>query len=182
MEWTSASPMPRVAFALLAAFAIAACSDAAPGAPGIGRSSAANPTAEPTTPAPADRNTAAALQAPRPEAAVAERFRKGMAYSEFRALALTYGWRPAKDPACKVNLAGSNHIQLCRENPALGACGICDELEELSSCSSDGYCIVKFHDDGRAQVLEAVTYGDISDWKSSGDEAGLTLDSWSISR
>lgn len=104
--------------------------------------------------------------------------KKGMAYGNFRRLALSKGWQPVVNPQCKANLVGEGASDLCAKNPQMVSCRICDELPELDSCSSDAHCLMRFrHPDG-ASMLSVTGYGEVEYWDETGDEAGLQVTDW----
>ena len=106
--------------------------------------------------------------------------RKGMAYADFRKKVFDLGWKPIVDPQCKANVAGADHAELCASNADLTSCKICDELPELSSCSSDAHCLMRFRQPASGVVLEATGYGEVKYWNESGDEAGLQVSGWEV--
>lgn len=103
-----------------------------------------------------------------------------MAYADFRKQVLGLGWQPIVDSQCKANMTGADHAALCASNPDLTSCKICDELPELSSCSSDAHCLVRFRHVASGQILEATGYGEVKYWNESGDDAGLQVSGWEL--
>ena len=87
-------------------------------------------------------------------------------YAEFREMALTSGWVPVLDPACKSNVGG--------------AAEICDRLPELVSCSADGYCKMQWQHRQSSVKLEVFTYGDYGKWNVPGQQDALRMTSWSF--
>jgi hypothetical protein len=106
----------------------------------------------------------------------------GMAYADFRNAVLANGWKPVVDPQCKANVVGGNHASLCAANPDLASCQVCDQMPELSACSGDGHCLVRFEKPEKGEVLEATGYGMIEDWSVPGDDSRLQLSKWEVSK
>jgi len=105
----------------------------------------------------------------------------GMAYADFREQTLAQGWTPVPDVQCKANVVGENHEAVCSQDPNLASCKVCDEMAELSACSGDGHCLVRFrHASG--ENLEATGYGMVEDWNVSGEDSRLQLSKWSFSK
>ncbi len=75
-------------------------------------------------------------------------------YGMLRQQILATGWAVVNNGQCLSNVAGPNAAQ------------ICEALPELDACSADGYCKFVFQrtENGQAQTLEVVTYGEIQDW------------------
>lgn len=109
---------------------------------------------------------------------VASVARRGMAYADFRSAVIEQGWYPRPDEECRANVLGGNEATLCARNPDLASCKACDVLPELSSCSGDGYCLMRFQMDGGTQVLNATTMGMIEDATVSGESSRLRLTHW----
>lgn len=108
--------------------------------------------------------------------------KSGMAYADFRKRVLAGGWMPVVDAECKVNVVGGNHETLCAQNPDLVSCQVCDRMPELSACSGDGHCLVRFSHTGEGEALEATGYGMIEDWNVHGEDSRLQLSQWSFSK
>lgn len=167
-------------FSLMVATAalIAACSS--------GKPSASDASLEAATPETEGENTA--MEATRTNATTPakttqelfEGFQENQPYAEFRKLAMGNGWMPLSDAQCKVNVIGANHDELCAGDSPLATCKVCDELPELSSCSGDGNCLVRFTHPNETKILEATGYGDITDWKTTGSDAAFRVSSWEL--
>lgn len=106
----------------------------------------------------------------------------GMAYADFRKQALDQGWTPVPDAQCKANVVGENHATVCSQDPNLATCKVCDEMTELSACSGDGHCLVRFKHGASGENLEATGYGMVEDWNVSGEDSRLQLSKWSFSK
>lgn len=106
----------------------------------------------------------------------------GMAYADFRKQALAQGWTPVQDDQCASNVAGRNHQTVCSQNPNLAACKVCNQMTELSTCSGDGHCLVRFRHETSGESLDATGYGMIEDWSVSGEDSRLQLSKWSFAR
>ncbi|WP_141400856.1 hypothetical protein [Pseudoxanthomonas wuyuanensis] len=106
----------------------------------------------------------------------------GMAYADFRKQVLAQGWTPVPDAQCKANVVGENHDAVCSQDPDLATCKVCDQMTELSACSGDGRCMVRFRHDASGESLEATGYGMIEDWNVSGEDSRLQLSRWSFSK
>lgn len=100
---------------------------------------------------------------------------KGMAYSEFRKLALDHGWQPKPDAQCAANVVGGDYKTWCPAHPDDVMCKICQEVPELSSCSGDGHCLMQFTHDGKDKDLAVGTYGDINTWNAPADKSRLMV-------
>jgi hypothetical protein len=147
--------------------------------------------------APADTDQAAAPLSPQPtasesiameeakaqtaSAALEAELKAGMAYADFRKQVLAQGWTPVPDAQCKANVVGENHATVCSQDPNLASCKVCDEMTELSACSGDGHCLVRFRHDASGESLEATGYGMVEDWNVSGEDSRLQLSKWSFS-
>ncbi|MGN6153725.1 MAG: hypothetical protein ACTHOH_17230 [Lysobacteraceae bacterium] len=125
------------------------------------------PAASPAAPSPAAATTAAAVSAPAPApsakplpGAVAE----GRPYAGVRAALLADGWLPLRDPECRSNIGGDADV--------------CDELPEVESCSSDGYCNMAFADGARR--LAITTYGPYDRWNAPGQDSALQVKSFEV--
>jgi hypothetical protein len=123
--------------------------------------------------------TLAATEASAPES-IGVHFKEGMAYADLRKLVIDAGWQPVVDAECKSNVAGRDHAVLCKSDPGLGSCTICDHLPELAACSGDAYCGMHFSNG--VQRLHVVTYGDFGDWNVSGDQSQLSVHGWDFSK
>jgi hypothetical protein len=72
---------------------------------------------------------------------------EGQTYNEqLRQFILSSGWEPVVDPNCKQNVGG-------------GA-AVCNERPEVSACSGDGYCIMRFQHRVKDVAVKIGTYGD----------------------
>lgn len=105
----------------------------------------------------------------------------GMAYADFREQVLAQGWAPVPDAQCKANVVGADHEKICSQDANMVACKVCDEMPELSACSGDGHCLVRFRHAG-GEVLEATGYGMIEDWNVAGEDSRLQISKWSFSQ
>jgi hypothetical protein len=130
--------------------AVVACRAAPTPAP-AGEAPAAAPVASAAAPTPSAR--------PLP-AAVAE----GKPYAGVRAALLADGWLPLRDPGCWSNIGGDAPV--------------CNQLPEVESCSSDGYCNMDFADGARR--LELTTYGPYGRWNVPGQESALQVKSFEV--
>lgn len=139
-------------------------------------------TADTQAPAPTRASpihpAAATSVAPDPASLLAGKLDKGMAYSEFRKLALDHGWRPKPDARCPANVVGGDYGTWCPANPNDAMCKVCDEVPELSSCSGDGHCLMHFAHKGTDKVLAVGTYGEISRWNAPAGKSGLMVTGW----
>ena len=108
------------------------------------------------------------------------KLKKGMSYAELRNIVVASGWNPVVDLECKANVVGADFKEICKSNPGLESCGICDHLPELSSCSGDAYCGMFFSNG--SEKLHVVTFGDFSDWDVAGGESQLSVESWDLSK
>lgn len=106
--------------------------------------------------------------------------KQGMPYADARETLLAAGWQPVRDAQCRANVIGENHAELCAANPGLTGCKACDDLPELSACSSDGYCSLKFRHAADGRNLQVTTYGMIEDRHVKGPDSRLDLWAWSI--
>jgi hypothetical protein len=163
---------------LLLAMLLSACRAEAPsvtnqtaaGAPAYGQSTGSESVAvEESEPQPASAALEAVLKA-------------GMAYADFREQALAQGWAPVPDGQCKANVVGENHETVCSQDPSLATCKVCDEMTELSACSGDGHCLVRFKHGASGEHLEATGYGMVEDWSVLGEDSRLQLSKWSFSK
>ncbi len=102
------------------------------------------------------------------------RLSEGMAYIDLREAALSQGWTPQVDAQCKANVVGANFHDVCVDSPA--QCRVCDELPELSACSGDGHCLMRFSR-GAGETLTVSTYGEVRTWRAKRD-AGLFVKWW----
>ena len=106
---------------------------------------------------------------------------KGMAYNEFRKLALDHGWQPKPDKQCTANVVGGDHETWCPAHPDDVMCKVCKEVPELSSCSGDGHCLMQFTHEGKDRDLAVGTYGDINTWNAPADKSRLMVTGWEYS-
>lgn len=105
--------------------------------------------------------------------------RKGMAYADFRSALLTDGWQPVVDLKCKANVVGGAYKELCARG--VDSCKACDELPELSACSGDAVCMMRFRDPDTRRQLDVSTYGDIGDRAVHGTDSQLNVTGWTVS-
>lgn len=105
--------------------------------------------------------------------------RKGMGYADFRTALMGEGWKPMADAKCKANVVGADYKAQCAKN--LDSCTACDDLPELSACSGDAVCLMRFKDEQTDRQLNVSTYGDISDRKVDGNESQLGVTGWEVS-
>jgi hypothetical protein len=139
---------PLLTAALL--MAVVACR-AAP----AGEVPVAPPATSPSAAAPAATPSAKPLPA-----AVAE----GKPYAAVRQALLADGWLPLRNPECWSNIGGDAPV--------------CNQLPEVESCSSDGYCNMDFADGARR--LEVTTYGPYERWNTPGQESALQVKSFEV--
>jgi hypothetical protein len=154
-----------LAFSLILSFSLTSCGSDSP-------SNQNQPNALPLP-------TAPAAAAPTPEASASDPLsflKKGMAYANVREALLAQGWKPLPDPECRANVIGGDYETSCARHPEW--CQICSELPELSACSNDPYCLMRFRQSN--QILEIATYGDISDWKTRGKNPTVGVTHWEI--
>jgi len=104
---------------------------------------------------------------------------KGMAYADFRTALLADGWRPVVDLKCKANVVGAAYKDLCSKGS--DSCKACNELPELSACSGDAVCMMRFRDADTHRQLEVTTYGDIRDRAAHGTDSQLNVTGWTVS-
>ena len=162
---------------LLALFAtVAACQSSTPFA---------------TQPAPTDRqatpdagrataeSAGAKSSAPFVVAATLDNVHKGMAYADFRSALLGDGWKPLVDLQCKANVVGGAYKALCAKGS--DSCKACQELPELSACSGDAVCMMRFQDANTQRQLDVRTYGDIGDRAVHGPDSQLNVTGWTVS-
>lgn len=97
----------------------------------------------------------------------------GMAYADFRVAALAQGWRPVKDPACMENVVG-NYEFMCKGEHPSASCQACASMPELSICSFDSHCVMRFSKDNGRELF-VTTYGEIGDWNASGPQSDLKV-------
>lgn len=115
-----------------------------------------------------------------PAGLLSDKLRSGMTYNEFRKVVLDQGWLPKGNAQCMANVVGGNYEKLCSAHPELASCRACAEVPELSACSGDGHCQVHFAQESSGAVLEANTYGPISDWNAPGERSRLTVTEWQV--
>ncbi|HZX72567.1 MAG TPA: hypothetical protein VFE77_17350, partial [Rhodanobacter sp.] len=104
---------------------------------------------------------------------------KGMAYADFRTALLADGWRPMVDLECRAHVVGAGYKELCAKGS--DSCKACDELPELSACSGDAVCMMRFQDAPTHRQLEVSTYGDIGDRSVRGADSQLGVTGWTVS-
>ena len=105
--------------------------------------------------------------------------RKGMGYADFRAALMGDGWKPMVDAECKANVVGADYKAQCAKG--LDSCKSCDDLPELSACSGDAVCLMRFRDAPTDRQLNVSTYGDIADRKVQGTASQLGVTGWKVS-
>lgn len=133
------------------------------------------------------RATSTAVAAPAGSAASAktassaslDNVRKGMAYADFRTALVGDGWKPIADAKCKENVVGGDYKTLCTNG--IDSCKACEELPELSACSGDAVCLMRFRDARTHRQLDVSTYGDIADRKVRGAGSQLAVTGWTVS-
>lgn len=163
---------------LLMALLLSACSAEAP-ADADQAATAAPPSTQPTASESVPMEETKTQTA---SAALEAELKAGMAYADFRKQVLAQGWTPVPDAQCKANVVGENHAAVCSQDPNQASCKVCDEMTELSACSGDGHCLVRFRHDGSGESLEATGYGMVEDWNVSGEDSRLQLSKWSFSK
>lgn len=163
-----------ILFCLVVLFAtVAACQSSAPSTAQAAPTdrlvahTAARTTAEPA-------GTASSVVA-----ATVDNVHKGMAYADFRLALLADGWRPLRDLKCKANVVGAAYKELCAKGS--DSCRACDELPELSACSGDAVCLMRFRDVDTHRQLDVSTYGDIGDRAVHGTDSELNVTGWAVS-
>jgi hypothetical protein len=163
---------------LMLALLLSACSAEAPADP----SPAAASTPAPTQPTAPENVPMEETKSQAAGAALEAELKAGMAYADFRKQVLAQGWTPVPDAQCKANVVGENHQAVCSQDPNLAACKVCEQMTELSACSGDGHCLVRFRHEASGESLEATGYGMIEDWDVSGEDSRLQLSKWSFSK
>lgn len=133
--------------------------------------------------------TAVLVEAPAPAGSVVstnsgsgaslDNVRKGMGYADFRAALMGDGWKPMADAKCKANVVGADYKAQCAKNS--DSCKACDDLPELSACSGDAVCLMRFRDERTDRQLNVSTYGDITDRKVQGNGSQLDVTGWEVS-
>ena len=103
-------------------------------------------------------------------------FVKDLAYADVRQRLLDKGWEPVPNPHCKEDVIGGDWQEVCKAKPE--KCQVCEDLKELQSYSSTGHVAVRFKNRKLGKVIDVFGYGDLSDWKVSGGQSGLMLNSW----
>lgn len=166
------SSLYLVAFCLAASACQSSASSSAPGATSAPTTAS---TVLHTTPAPA----ASVASTNKGGGASLDHVRKGMGYADFRAALMGDGWKPMADAKCKANVVGADYAAQCAKN--LDSCKACDDLPELSSCSGDAVCLMRFRDDQTGRQLNVSTYGDITDRKVQGNNSQLGVTGWEVS-
>lgn len=136
------------------------------------------PAARTETP-PIAESAGATSSAPSAGAARLNKVHKGMAYADFRSALLADGWKPLPDLKCKAHVVGAAYKELCAEGS--DSCKACDELPELSSCSGDAACLMRFQDAETHRQLDVNTYGDIGDRAVHGADSELNVTGWTVS-
>jgi len=116
--------------------------------------------------------------APASSTALESVLKEGMAYADLRKAVLEHGWTPLVNMQCKVNVVGADYEQQCKADPAM--CRECDEMPELSACSGDGYCLMKFRHADSGQDLEVSSYGMIEDWNVPAEDSRLNVTKWTV--
>lgn len=165
---------------LLLALLLSACSAEAPAdADPAAAAASASTSTQPTTPESVAMEETKAQTA---SAALEAVVKTGMAYADFRKQVLAQGWTPVPDAQCKANVVGGDHETVCSQDPNLATCKVCEQMTELSACSGDGHCLVRFKHDASGESLEATGYGMIEDWNVPGDDSRLQLSKWSFSK
>lgn len=112
-------------------------------------------------------------------AASLDNVHKGMAYADFRAALMGDGWEPMADTKCKAKVVGADYQAQCAKG--LDSCKACDDLPELSACSGDAVCLMRFRDARTDRQLNVSTYGDITDRKVQGKGSQLGVTGWEVS-
>jgi hypothetical protein len=105
--------------------------------------------------------------------------RKGMGYADFRTALMSDGWKPMADAKCMANVVGADYKAQCAKNS--DSCKACDDLPELSACSGDAVCVMRFRDARTDRQLDVSTYGDITDRKVQGNDSQLDVTGWQVS-
>lgn len=85
----------------------------------------------------------------------------GMDYADLRRAVLAQGWVPVVNVQCKTNVDGGDKV--------------CDQMPELSECSTDGYCLMHFHLARTNQNMEVGTYGDLTGWDVQAKDSQLAV-------
>jgi len=103
------------------------------------------------------------------------KYRSLTRYVDFRRQLISDGWAPMIDVNCREKVVGAAYNTLCAKDPTL--CDDCRKLPELSACSSDGYCSLRFRKG--SDVIAVGTYGDLRDVDSPG-RYGLGVVGWNL--
>lgn len=167
----------KIAYLLLALL-LSACSAETPA--DTDQAAAAAPAS--TQPTAAESVAMEETKAQTASAALQAVLKAGMAYADFRKQVLAQGWTPVPDTQCRANVVGGDHEAVCSQDPNLATCKVCDQMTELSACSGDGHCLVRFRHDASGESLEATGYGMVEDWNVSGEDSRLQLSKWSFSK
>lgn len=101
---------------------------------------------------------------------------KSMAYTDARKAILGQGWEPVKNAQCKPDVVGDDYRDQCARDGNL--CKPCDELPELDACSTDGHCLMKFHQS--VHSLNVSVYGDAKAWSKHEPQSELSVQNWEI--
>ena len=155
---------------------VAACQPSTPSAAQaapVGQPVAQTTSGSTTEPAGAASPTTSVVEA------TLDNVHKGMAYADFRTALLADGWRPVVDLRCKANVVGAAYKDLCAKGS--DSCKACNELPELSACSGDAVCMMRFRDADTRRQLEVSTYGDIRDRAAHGTDSQLNVTGWTVS-
>ena len=97
--------------------------------------------------------------------------KKDMANADARQVLLYAGWKPTPDKQCQANVVGADYADLCKKVPHL--CQACNNMPELSSCSADGACLMRFHKGDQSVAIS--TYGPRDDWNVHGSDSQLNV-------
>lgn len=149
----------RTTVLLIAALVIVACKPTVPAVETTGTAPAATSAEAAPPPSPPTQMPAAA-------SSIDAAFVKGMAYADLRKRLIDAGWLPLRDPMCAQNMGGDGLA--------------CRALPEVESCSSDGYCNMRFADATEGKRIAIGTYGPYERWNTPGEEASLAVQSWEI--
>lgn len=147
--------------------------------PSSARSADAEPSTTHTAPGAAAAPAGSVVSMNASRGASLDNVRKGMGYADFRTALMGDGWKPMIDAKCKANVAGADYKAQCAKGS--DSCKACDDLPELSACSGDAVCLMRFLDAATNRQLNVSTYGDITDRKVQGNESQLDVTGWEVS-
>jgi hypothetical protein len=93
---------------------------------------------------------------------------KDLPYARLRKALVDSGWLPLRDPMCRENVGGRAEV--------------CYKMQEVESCSGDGYCSMNFANEELGLTMRVSTYGDYRHWDQAGEESELLINSTHVDR